>query len=208
MNRLKNVFKKIQSASSETIIVEKKQVSWLVAGIIVACFVSFVSGYFWGKRAAIEQFCQHIEGESFADQIYAAMSLNIDNEGDGEKADEEPEEVHAPEAADQDVAEEAVSEEKAGNEDQGARESKSNTQWYAQLIGFKSHQEASLFCSRLAKRDIPVIIKERLSTTARGKKVTWYQVVTKIFDSKSDLEKLTDALAYEEKIHGIRIIEC
>lgn len=210
MNRLKDIFKKLQSTSTDTIVVEKRHVSWFIAGILCACLLTFVSGYFWGKRAAIEQFCQHVEGESFADQIYAAMSLNIENEGESEKNTEEQDEAAITEAPEQDNDIDDVEVAKKTSPVSGvlASSASQNSHWYAQLIGFKTRQEASIFCARLAKRDIPVIIKEHVSTTARGKKITWFQVVTEMFDSKAKLEKLTDALAYEEKIHGIRIIEC
>ncbi len=57
--------------------VPNRQVSWIVAGGLLLCFLFFMLGYFWGHRRALDRFVAKIEEESFADRInYALYTMN------------------------------------------------------------------------------------------------------------------------------------
>ena len=81
------------------------------------------------------------------------------------------------------------------------------TQHYAQLAGFSSLKNAEAFVVRLNKKQIPVLIKERVSRTAKGRSVTWYQVVTEPYEDQDALNSVVDILKKEEKLHDVRIMQ-
>ena len=59
------------------LIVPAKQLNWLISGLLFFGLSSFVAGYFWGQRKAVEYFIKRIEEDSFADRIsYALYTMN------------------------------------------------------------------------------------------------------------------------------------
>lgn len=72
---------------------------------------------------------------------------------------------------------------------------------YAQLAGFAKKSSAIQMVDRLKKRHIEVEIKTKTSKSASGKtRRTWYQVVTKTYDSVSDVQSIVDKIVAFEKI--------
>lgn len=80
--------------------------------------------------------------------------------------------------------------------------------YYAQLIGFGTSSAAQKFSEKLQRKNFPVCVKERHSTTAQGKKIIWYQVITEPFEDKDELLAAIHKIKKEEKLHDIRIITC
>jgi hypothetical protein len=80
--------------------------------------------------------------------------------------------------------------------------------FYAQLIGFGTLSAAQKFSDRLRRKNFPVQVKERNSSTAQGKKIIWYQVVTEPFEDKEELLAAVHKIKLEEKLHDIRVIQC
>jgi hypothetical protein len=80
--------------------------------------------------------------------------------------------------------------------------------YYAQLIGFGTSSAAQKFSEKLQRRNYPVCVRERHSTTAQGKKIIWYQVITEPFEDKNELLAAIQKIKKEEKLHDIRIINC
>jgi len=80
--------------------------------------------------------------------------------------------------------------------------------YYAELIGFGTARAAQRFCEKLKKQGFAVVLKKRRSRSARGKTITWYQVVTEEFDNKSDLIAFVDIIKDKERLKGIRIVQC
>lgn len=81
-------------------------------------------------------------------------------------------------------------------------------EYYAELVGFGSKSSANIFCNKLKKRGIEVVLKERRSRTSKGRNVYWYQVVTEKFDNKSDLVAFVDIIKDKENLKGIKIVQC
>ncbi len=77
----------------------------------------------------------------------------------------------------------------------------------APLIGFGTLHAAEQFVEKLKERDLTVFIKQRCSTTARGRKIRWYQVVTPEYTHKKDLEDLIALIQKKEKLQNITIVE-
>ncbi len=81
-----------------------------------------------------------------------------------------------------------------------------STQYYAQLIGFGTKKAADLFAHRLREKMVKVNVQERRSFSPKGKKITWYQVITETFKDKDLLVNLVERLKKEERIKGVRIV--
>ena len=81
-------------------------------------------------------------------------------------------------------------------------------EYYAELVGFGSKTSANVFCNRLKKRGIAVVLKKRRSKTSRGRNVDWYQAITEKFDNKSDLVAFVDIIKDKENLKGIKIVQC
>jgi hypothetical protein len=81
-------------------------------------------------------------------------------------------------------------------------------QYYAQLIGFGTSQAADSFARRLTKQGFSVKVEQCKSRTAKGKAVTWYQVVTNPYSDAQKLQEVVDMLAHTEKLKGVRVKTC
>jgi hypothetical protein len=77
-----------------------------------------------------------------------------------------------------------------------------------QLIGFGTEKAAQKFVQKLALKNIETFVKKRISKTAKGRTVYWYQVVTPPYDNKETLTLLVNKLAKEERLSGIYIGSC
>lgn len=199
-----------------TVTLSLRQMSLLCAGMLLACFFVFMAGYFLGKKAATQQFLYKIEQESLADQIYSSMCILSDNKDEIENSENnddtdendsldgaensaaEPEE---PAAKSQSVAAIEI-QQKSTNEASTAKK----TTYCAQLAGFGLLLPAQRFAQRLNEKGYKVHVVERHSKTAKGKSVSWYQVVTQPFEEKSDLLRIVNILKKSEHLSGVQIV--
>jgi len=184
----------------------------------------------------VSAFANKIEQESFSDQIYSSMCSLCDNGEVEENAEEVTEnDEQAPELTEE-QSQTAVQSQDAGtsvaidvqqtqshsivsaadadadsdqqNDEESENVNVADTQYYAQLIGFGSARNAQQFAQKLSRKEIPVLVKKRQSRTARGRFVSWYQVVTEKFNDRQELEALIARLEREEKITGVQIATC
>ena len=73
--------------------------------------------------------------------------------------------------------------------------------YHAILLGFGKRGSAVQFQNRLKKYNINVDIQQKTSKSASGKVTrTWFQVVTKSYDSKQELQNQIDKILSLEKI--------
>ena len=177
------------------------------AAAVLLLGITFFGGYFFGKKQMAEQFIMKIDQDTFADQIYSSLCALYTPDESGTKellmaqheVDEEKKTV-----ALVDMIATTATEELARETEQ--LDAKSSPSYYAELIGYGTRKAAELFVQKINKKSISVELKERKSVTAQGKKREWYQVVTGRYKNRENLEKITDRLAREEKINGIRIV--
>ncbi len=192
-----------------------RQVSACVALAISLLSVVFMTGYFFGKKQMVDQFVVKAEQDSFADQIYASLCALYDQDSESittmAQRDKTP--IVIQEEAIEKKASAVIQPEKSdiptqvsivADSDRGV----SSLQYYAQLIGYGTKKAADSFVQKLQKKGVPALVKIRRSQTAQGRKTTWYQVVTKPFSDRKALELLTQSIAHDEKIKGIRVIAC
>lgn len=180
-----------------------RQISLVSAGIVLVCLFTFMAGYFLGKKNAAEQFLYKIEQESLADQIYSSMCGLSDKDENADDADAETESSDAEHDGVPSEAEAKVSEEAPAA---AAVEPVNESKFYAQLAGFGSHDAAKKCMQKLEKRGFKVELVERKSKTAKGKLVSWYQIVTKKFDNKADLLKIVQSIKKLEHLSGVQIV--
>ncbi len=193
-----------------------RQVSALVALAISLLGVVFMAGYFFGKKQMVDQFVVKAEQDSFADQIYASLCALYDQDSESiatmgqrneipiaiqeEAVEKEDVSVIRPEKKSDAIAQVSV----VADPDPKVP----STHYYAQLIGYGTKKAADSFVQKLQKKGVSALVKTRRSQTAKGRKTTWYQVVTKPFSDRKALESLTQSIAQNEKIKGIRVIAC
>ena len=175
----------------------KEQNPWPTGIIAVGALLiglSFVNGYFWGIHDSVEQLSSQLEQEAFADQISASLipmhGVPYEEHGDTEK--------------DVVVAEQEVLEE----QEQFVSDQSYLRTYYAQLAGFGSKRSAQKFAQKLERQNIPVIVNAIHSKNARGKSVTWYQVVTESYSTKEELESVVERLKETERLKNPQIVHC
>jgi hypothetical protein len=210
---------------SQGLTITSRVLGLLIAGLIAVTFFVFMAGFFLGKKSVLEQFCQTAAKDSLADQIYSSLCAMPEYKEQNTSSDRD---VVVDEEIDttQDVVQIQDQEQKPvepviQQKNNALHDSKANLQkpvaeknlgvendkkYYAELIGFGTPVGAGRFVERLAKNNIKVIASKRVSTTARGRKVTWYQVVTDMFDQKDDLINVVNTITLQEKLKDVRII--
>lgn len=184
------------------LIIDRRVVSRTLALLMLVGFVIFVAGYFLGKKNASEKMLCKIEQEAFSDHVQLALATFFD-----------PAKLQTNDVSDE-SSEPIISTQEAMNViDQQQptiepvqQEVMQTAKYQAQLLGGSSKMVRS-FADRLAKRGITVEVKRRVSKTARGKNIIWYQAVTPIFDKKEDMDTVIASIQKTEKITDIKIIE-
>lgn len=202
-----------------------KQTTWLTAIFLLAFSVCFLLGYFWGYKCAVDSFLITTEQESFADKInYSLYTMNDLEIGEFETKEEDTNGSDGTDASDQleDEHKETdfASEEQNENNENSACESlaqvveeipasmtKMSKVYVAPLAGFGTLQAAQAFAKRIQTIDPYVVVKKRVSKTARGKTVAWYQAITGEFASEEDLQRVLDQLRQKEHLKDLQVIE-
>jgi cell division septation protein DedD len=185
-----------------------------VAGALLCLVSVFLVGFFVGQRSAAQQFIDRAGQGAFADHIYAAMcglSGTSEQQEDAANADggetEASDEGQLQVTSDEVVSAVAPVQTPEATSDE-TETSESGSECYAQLIGFGTAKAAQDYANRLKKKGIPVFVQKRHSRSAKGRLVTWYQVITEKFRDEEKLQALIARLKEEEKLQGIHIVAC
>lgn len=189
----------------DMIFVTKKQASITAALLAVLCLLIFVLGYFFGKQSVLDGFGQRAVQESLNDQVDYLLTMQsfadktksetTDSTVDLEKQDD------ATSVSDQDQQSVQVQNKQEFRKEVQKSKTNSKKSYHAILVGFGTKSAAISFVNRLKKHGISVEIKQRVGKTASGKtKRTWYQVVTKSYDSKDRLQTIVNKIKKLERI--------
>jgi hypothetical protein len=188
------------------IYLSKKQASVTAAILVVLALLLFVGGYFWGKQSVIDGFTQKTSQESFNDQVdylltmqsFAAKNGGVLPELDTEK-ETKTEELLQSLASVQEVHDSVKSSSKPV-EVAPSKATKAYTH-YATLAGFSKKASAEQLAQRLKKHNISVEVKTKTSKSASGKsRRTWYQVITKSYESVQEVQQIVDKILTFENI--------
>jgi len=206
------------------IFLTNRHVSWALSFFIISSFFVFISGYFLGKKKAVEKFYNKIDQDSLADHIYYSVCSIYDaDKSSKQESTEDPSndlELAKDSLAEGDSAKKTVDAQNVAIEEKNNKTQPpqkevviddckaSNDNFYAELIGFGTLRAANKFSEKLKKQGFSVVVKKRISRTARKKRITWYQVITEKFDNKSDLMAFVDIIKDKERLKGVRIVQC
>lgn len=208
----------------------KRSMSLISAALVLIFFLTFMTGYVWGKRVALEDVLKAVEQKTFADQISGSLYALSSHDFEVKKEDLVDSEPVVVSAVVEEVAQnnnellknndlevaldsQNISQEKnliALNplpDSQKAKEVSGN-KYYAPLIGFGSKKAADKFVALLKDNPLEVAIKERTSTGLHGKKKVWYQVVTQQYTDKEELENLVAHVVKKEHLSGVQVVAC
>ena len=195
-------------------IIPSERYSVMIGGGLIVLFFVAAVGFFCGHQVAVNRFLHKVDEEAFSDKIlYALYNINGLEQEEEESLEEATEakgtveveviqEVVETGDIQQEEAEEFVTQEK-----EEVKKEKEEIVYAAPLIGFGTLHAAEQFVEKLKERDLTVFIKQRCSTTARGRKIRWYQVVTPEYTHKKDLEDLIALIQKKEKLQNITIVE-
>lgn len=193
--------------SPHYLVFHKKMVSRLVALLLFMGFIVFVIGFFFGKKQGAEDFGHRIEHENFSDQIHFALSSLYDKDANGQKY-HESETVAVNHDTSENILHEDITSCATENDHGKKVQSTQNTtsvHYVAQLFGGKQ-KAVTDFAQRLSKHGIDIVIRERLSKSARGKNITWFQAITKPYADKNELTSIVALIKKLEKINDVTII--
>ncbi len=230
---MKSILKKLKSFFAIThttqddqagLFIPHRETSWLVSIFLGSAFTVLFLGYWWGYRSAINTFLVTSEQESFADTInYSLYTMNDLEIGEFETKEEDTANVDNADQSDEsdDQVEQAlgattVPEEaevpacqSVGNvvQEIPVATPKMTKVYVAPLAGFGTLQAAQAFAKKIQTIDPYVMVKKRVSKTARGKTVAWYQAVTGEFDNEEKLQAVLDQLKQKEHLKDVKIIE-
>lgn len=184
----------------DLLFISKRQASIASALFMILCLVIFLFGYFWGKYTAVhEQSEQELE-EILLKEDSPLLAQPSQEEVEQGQPDgslhtnaplEQPVQAPAPDTTHVVTPEDTA---QAATEQVVAHPCK------ALLAGFGTQATAQAFARRLANKGIEIVIQEKTGKTARGKKRTWYQALTKDFTSQEELQKTVQAIIKLEHI--------
>lgn len=195
--------------------IPQRQVSALVAATILAAATVFTTGYFYGKKEVIERISDVHEDEAFADQLYTAF-----NQGYTKFAPQESnqDDAQTPEPLMDGSSNKIMNASESTQPHDLIVPTEQNSLYHAQLIGFGTERAAQQCAKKMEKKGFPVLVKTRHSVNySKGKdinnassyvqkKISWYQVVTKSYKNRAELEQLVDRITKEEKLIGVNIV--
>jgi hypothetical protein len=217
-----NEYKKedVIPSSQHSVTISLRVFGWIVASMIVLVIVAFTTGYFWGKKRALEVFCYTTERASLSDHIYATLcgipefkeEGGGDTVGDADEHEDEAVESSREVATKESPSEPALAPDHTSqhvvipqNSTDDPQQKEEQPKYYAELIGFGTKSGAQRFAARLHKNNIQVTIDERVSKTSRGRTVRWYQVITPSYD-KETLIAQVNSIKQQERLHDVRVV--
>jgi|WetSurMetagenome_2_1015567.scaffolds.fasta_scaffold283597_2 hypothetical protein len=209
------------------IFLTSRRLVWFASAFLLFCFFTFIAGYFFGKKFAVEKFYDKLEQDSFADHIYYSMCSMYDkgsvehNNGGGTEASADTQDSAAGQAGESAPALQPrvqqnptaqqyleTGKDKKKTENIKDAECKEKSRYYAELVGFGTRVAAQKFAEQLKKNNITVLVKSRHSKTAHGRVMTWYQVVSETFGDKNDLLAFVDDVSSRKRLKNVRIVTC
>jgi len=163
-----------------------RQVSHLIAALLLLAFFIFMAGFYWGKKSAYEPIAERLSDHSLSDRVYHAICCSPDS--------------------DEEEVLETEDENKPAEVETVLKDNNPTTKKFiARLVGFGTLRSATQCVQRLKKMGYAVVVAQRESVTARGRKITWYQVVTEPMADKEKLRGLVEKIQQSAQLKDIEI---
>jgi predicted phage tail protein len=184
-----------------------RHMSWLLSFLLFFSFFVFMVGYFLGKKVATQELMQEIE-ESSLEDAHAVMSYQQDTATENQKVATHDTMVTAQKEVIQEKKEEPTAPVAPAIQRIAEMSQQPVTRYYAELIGFGTQQAAQSFAEKLQRKGVPVEVKKRSSKSAKGRLITWYQIVTKPYSDKKEITQLVKKVCRQEHLADVRILTC
>jgi len=163
------------------IVIDRRSASRITSCIALVAFFVFATGYFIGKKQAVQDNLGIQELPSFDSRIQHAMNKQSQPQASLMAADMQHFE---------------------------SQKKFDNVYYVALLAGYGTQRAAQQFAQHLEKKGIKSEVKTRLSTNSQKKSRKWYQVVTKKYSNKQELLALVEQLKNQDHLgNDVRIIE-
>lgn len=174
-----------------------RKASACLSAIIIIIFMSFVAGYIWGKRNAIELNSQNMTHETFADEVSTSLfmhnNIGASEENSVENNNQAIDDYHSITVENEKVI-------------LNPKDTDDKTFYFAPLIGYGTLKAAELFVDRWKKKGIDLFVLERKSFDAKKKKtITWYQVITEKSSDKEKIESIITTVTSKEKLGKVSL---
>lgn len=201
------------------ILITKKEASVSAAILVVLGLLIFIGGYFYGKQSVIDGFTQKATQESFNDKVDYLLTMQSFAEKNGgvEVSDGQATPISTPSASaeievpallqdfssdvDDISSKENKSLKKSKSELKAESKQEKKHTHYAVLSGFSKRSSAVALVGRLKKQNIDAETRKKTSKSASGKVArTWFQVVTKSYGSRLEVQAIVDKVLSLEKI--------
>ncbi len=178
--------------STTGLFLAKKQASFCLAVGLICLLLSFLAGYFWGRRQPVADLSKELSS-ALLDKTTQLNSLNNS----------------AVTSASNDLVElNANSGTSVVQEQEISSALKADKQYYGTLLGFSSLKAAQKYLNKLQNLGYNLQIKTRHSRNSKNKLYTWYQIITEKFTDKTKLEQLMRELKQQENLQSTKILEC
>lgn len=159
--------------------------------LIVIASVSFLAGYYLGKKKSAEELVRYVSQQTFADKIYSSLCTLYDtyeDEAYNNVEEKEEEQKRNEDALASSKSEVAISKEL----------------YSAILCGFGSQKSGLEYVHRLDAKGVKARLLTRTSITRKGSTKTWYQVVSEPLDYESTIQ-LAERLKKEDKLTNVML---
>lgn len=175
-------------------------VRFIAVILLYSCGI-FMIGYFWGKTTVVEGVMYDVEqmcvkdNELFSAYVDKCVPANVPLNDQA---------VTLSTVSHGDPAEKV--QETCGSTDENAVPTGRHR---ALVAGFPHAHSAKACYDRLQRVGTEVELKKRVSKNSKGHQVVWYQIVTKPFTNRAELDMVVDRIRQQENITGeIPIVSC
>lgn len=187
--------------NTKGLFLHNRQVHCLMAGVCLTVLAIGGAAYFSGKRSVLLQHIQAIEYVAHEDGVVEGQTLLASFPG---QAGMPIDTCHNQDAVTDNTFEQQV--DIVNPVVQPDFLSESPEHYYAELVGFGSFKAATQCAERMQAHGFLVQVKKRMSKTARGKTIAWYQIITPLYDDKDSLSQQVTRIAKQERLKGVRIV--
>ena len=177
-----------------------RQVQAFVALCLFGSFGFFSLGYFFGQHYAVRALVENVTNTVVSDEInthfYHNQLLKAAQSSDDHHDEKKtiPAEVLVDEPVDPLPGTQSNDTTIAQNKHDS--QSSDPVSFYAPLVGYGTLKAAEQFMKRWP--DAPITLKKQMSRSAKGKQITWYQIITEQFTDKNELQKFVAHIQKKE----------
>lgn len=187
--------------NSDELTLSMRQVQAFVALCLFGSFGFFALGYFFGQQHALRTLVENVSNTVVSDQINTHFYQNkfLEAENSSDNSHDEKTAI-----AEELLVEESVAHLPAVQSNDSiihTEKPHESISFYAPLVGYGTLKAAEQFMKRWP--DAPIMLKKQISRSAKGKQVTWYQIVTEPFADRNELQNFVEHIQKKERLKDV-----